>query len=73
MCSYAEVETFFVLSVKLNRDDGFHLDLEDYLLGLLQLASELVSGLCHSGFLSDVGSSWQFVEKCSHCSQTVGM
>jgi len=32
-----------VLSVELKRDDGFHLDLEDYLMGLLQLASELVS------------------------------
>lgn len=32
-----------MLSVKLKRDDGFHLDLEDYLMGLLQLASELVS------------------------------
>jgi len=40
----------FLLSVKLNRDDGFHLDLEDYLMGLLQLASELVSCLCHDGF-----------------------
>lgn len=30
-----------LIGVKLNRDDGFHLDLEDYLMGLLQLASEL--------------------------------
>jgi len=37
----------FLSSVKLNRDDGFHLDLEDYLMGLLQLASELVG---HSAF-----------------------
>jgi len=28
--------------VKDNREDGFHLDLEDFLLGLLQLSSELV-------------------------------
>jgi len=39
------------LSVKLNRDDGFHLDLEDYLMGLLQLASELVSFVYHYQFL----------------------
>jgi len=37
----------FWLPVKVNRDDGFHLDLEDYLMGLLQLASELVG---HSSF-----------------------
>jgi hypothetical protein len=29
--------------VKSNRQEGFHLDLEDYLIGLLQLASELAS------------------------------
>ena len=28
--------------VKVNREEGFHIDLEDYLMGLLQLASELV-------------------------------
>ena len=28
--------------MKENRDDGFHLDLDDFLMGLLQLASELV-------------------------------
>lgn len=30
-----------VIGVKNNREDGFHLDLEDYLMGLLQLAAEL--------------------------------
>ncbi|KOC68675.1 Translin [Habropoda laboriosa] len=32
-----------ILGVKNSREDGFHLDLEDYLMGLLQLAAELVS------------------------------
>ena len=31
-----------MLAVKVNREEGFHIDLEDYLMGLLQLASELV-------------------------------
>lgn len=30
-----------MLGVKNNREDGFHLDLEDFLMGLLQLAAEL--------------------------------
>lgn len=30
-----------ILGVKNNRDDGFHLDLEDFLMGLLQLSAEL--------------------------------
>lgn len=30
-----------MLGVKIKRDDGFHLDLEDYLMGLLQLSSEM--------------------------------
>jgi len=29
------------LGVKVQREDGFHLDLDDFLMGLLQLASEL--------------------------------
>ena len=29
--------------VNVKREDGFHMDLDDYLMGLLQLASELVS------------------------------
>lgn len=34
---------FFILPVKNNREEGFHLDLEDFLMGLLQLSAELVS------------------------------
>lgn len=30
-----------ILGVKNNREEGFHLDLEDFLLGLLQLSAEL--------------------------------
>ncbi|CAL7933252.1 unnamed protein product [Xylocopa violacea] len=30
-----------MLGVKSNREDGFHLELEDYLMGLLQLSAEL--------------------------------
>lgn len=30
-----------ILGVKNKREDGFHLDLEDYLMGLLQLSAEL--------------------------------
>ncbi|XP_076160761.1 translin [Ptiloglossa arizonensis] len=30
-----------LLGVKNNREDGFHLDLEDFLMGLLQLSAEL--------------------------------
>ena len=33
----------FNTSVKLQQKDGFHMDLDDYLIGLLQMASELVS------------------------------
>ena len=32
----------FLNSVKVSREEGFHIDLDDYLMGLLQLASELV-------------------------------
>ena len=32
----------FLLLVKVRREDGFHLDLDDYLMGLLQMASDLV-------------------------------
>lgn len=34
---------FFYLLVKVQREEGFHVDLDDYLMGLLQLAGELVS------------------------------
>ncbi|XP_014603916.1 PREDICTED: translin [Polistes canadensis] len=30
-----------ILGIKSNREDGFHLDLEDFLMGLLQLSAEL--------------------------------
>lgn len=33
---------FFIFLVKNNREEGFHLDLEDFLMGLLQLSAELV-------------------------------
>ena len=33
----------YIFTVKNNREEGFHLDLEDFLMGLLQLAGELVS------------------------------
>ena len=36
------VLTCDMFAVKVNREEGFHIDLEDYLMGLLQLASELV-------------------------------
>lgn len=32
----------FCFPVTTKREEGFHIDLEDYLMGLLQLASELV-------------------------------
>jgi hypothetical protein len=31
-----------IFAVEIQRDAGFHLDLEDYLMGLLQLSSEMV-------------------------------
>jgi predicted translin family RNA/ssDNA-binding protein len=34
-------DTTELLGVKLSRDEGFHMDIEDYLMGLLQLANEL--------------------------------
>lgn len=34
---------FYFLTVKTTQREGFHLDIEDYLMGLLQMASELVS------------------------------
>ncbi|KAK6181030.1 hypothetical protein SNE40_008974 [Patella caerulea] len=30
-----------IIGVKVSKEDGFHVDLDDYLMGLLQLASEL--------------------------------
>ena len=34
-------------AVPTKEEDGFHLDVEDYLSGLLQLATELVSTLSY--------------------------
>ncbi|XP_022343216.1 translin-like [Crassostrea virginica] len=34
-------ETAAMIGVKLQQKDGFHMDLDDYLIGLLQMASEL--------------------------------
>jgi len=34
---------FFMFAVEVQRSAGFHLDVEDYLMGLLQLSSEMVS------------------------------
>ena len=34
---------FFMFTVEVQRSAGFHLDVEDYLMGLLQLSSEMVS------------------------------
>lgn len=40
---YSSSVPMLFVAVKVNREEGFHIDLEDYLMGLLQLASELVS------------------------------
>lgn len=37
--------SFIFLTVPIKEENGFHLDVEDYLSGLLQLASELVGNL----------------------------
>ena len=34
--------TIYFVSVKETQRDGFHLDIEDYLMGLLLVSSELV-------------------------------
>ena len=36
------VQHFFVNAVCVRREDGFHMDLEDFLLGLLSMCNELV-------------------------------
>jgi hypothetical protein len=43
---YIVMMGFCIFSVKTDRQEGFHIDLDDYLMGLLQLASELVY-LCY--------------------------
>lgn len=44
---------YFPLTVKTSHRDGFHLDIEDYLLGVLQLASELSRFATNSVTLGD--------------------
>lgn len=41
------------LGLKCNQSDGFHLDIEDYLLGILQMASELTRFATNSVTLGD--------------------
>lgn len=42
-CIYMKEQVlFFVCIVEVDREKGFHLDLEDYLAGILIMASELV-------------------------------
>ncbi|XP_041372179.1 translin-like [Gigantopelta aegis] len=48
LITYLETETLIgrdeaaaMIGVKVKRDDGFHIDLDDYLMGLLQVATEL--------------------------------
>lgn len=44
-----------IFSVESVREKGFHLDLEDYLIGLLQLPSELViSNLIFSNVFTEL-------------------
>lgn len=38
-----QIATLFFTLVEADRERGFHLDIEDYLSGILTLASELVS------------------------------
>lgn len=42
-----------ILGLKVNQNEGFHLDIEDYLLGILQLASELSRFAINSVTLGD--------------------
>lgn len=44
---------FSKLSVKTKQQDGFHLDIEDYLMGVLQMASELSRFATNSVTLGD--------------------
>lgn len=39
---YHPIATLFFILVEADRERGFHLDIEDYLSGVLTLASELV-------------------------------
>lgn len=42
---YHLIATLFFLLVEADRERGFHLDIEDYLSGVLTLASELVRNI----------------------------
>lgn len=44
-----------IIGVKVDRKEGFHLDLDDYLMGLLQLASELSRLAVNSVTAGDYG------------------
>ncbi|XP_060552579.1 translin-like [Ruditapes philippinarum] len=44
-----------IFSVKTDRQEGFHIDLDDYLMGLLQLASELSRLAVNSVTAGDYG------------------
>lgn len=37
------LQAYLSIVVKVKREDGFHIDLDDFLTGLLLLANELVS------------------------------
>ena len=43
----------FYYAVAEKPEDGFHLDLEDYLMGILTLASELVRVMLLSGIIDN--------------------
>ena len=42
-CHVIDVKTFFITVQVERSSDGFHIDLDDFLTGLLLLANELVS------------------------------
>ncbi|KAK3595085.1 hypothetical protein CHS0354_043186 [Potamilus streckersoni] len=62
-----------LIGVKVNREDGFHLDLDDYLQGLLQLASEL----CFFSGISKCSSKITVLEirdlNCTEILNKIGM
>lgn len=43
MWDYCRLNLLHIYAVEVDREKGFHLDVEDYLAGVLILASELVS------------------------------
>jgi len=46
--------------VEVSREKGFHLDLEDYLTGLLHMASELVRNSSMRYFISEIKYNLKF-------------